>query len=514
MKIRVLIFIASVFSCIFSFSQGISINSSGNAPDNSAILDVSSDSKGVLLPRMTTAERNNIAVLCSCTPAEGLQIINTDSKCVEMYINGTWSTVSCPTPCTTPDAAGAISGNSTVCQGSVGAWTVASINNATSYTWAYSGTGTTISGTGNSVIIYFSSSATSGNLIVQGTNACGSGIISTNFPITVNPLPASSGSISGSSSVCDGQSGVSYSISSLTNALGYNWSLPAGAMIASGGNTNSISVDFAVGASSGNIVVYGTNACGNSTPSPNYSVTVNANVVASVSIAADPSGTICPGTSVTFTATPTNGGTHPSYQWKVNGGNVGTDTNFYTSSSLNHNDQVYCVMTSNASCVTGSPATSNTIWISHTYYVGQSTGGGKVFYVGTGCSPVLVSSTTDETLGAEWGCIGVPMGTTTTFGNGQANTTAICAGCATAGIAARLCDELDKNGYQDWYLPSKDEINELYNKKAYVGGFTSTWYWSSSEYSDTNIWIKNFGNGNWANDPKSGGDAVRCIRTN
>lgn len=83
-------------------------------------------------------------------------------------------------------------------------------------------------------------------------------------------------------------------------------------------------------------------------------------ITASVSISASPSGRQLSGTSITFTAVPTNGGT-PSYQWKVNGGNVGTNSNQYTSTTLADNDQVTCVMTSSVLRVSGGPATSNTI---------------------------------------------------------------------------------------------------------------------------------------------------------
>jgi hypothetical protein len=89
---------------------------------------------------------------------------------------------------------------------------------------------------------------------------------------------------------------------------------------------------------------------------------VNANNAVSVSIASsDADNTICSGTSVTFTATPTNGGGSPSYQWKINGSNVGTNSATYTTTSLADNDAVTVVMTSNVACATGSPATSNEI---------------------------------------------------------------------------------------------------------------------------------------------------------
>ena len=96
-------------------------------------------------------------------------------------------------------------------------------------------------------------------------------------------------------------------------------------------------------------------------------------VVPSVSIAAS-SSSICYGTSVTFTATPTNGGSGPSYQWKLNGSNVGTNSATYSNSGLANGDIVSCVMTSNASCASPTNATSNSISMT----VSQTSAGGTV----------------------------------------------------------------------------------------------------------------------------------------
>jgi len=87
-------------------------------------------------------------------------------------------------------------------------------------------------------------------------------------------------------------------------------------------------------------------------------------LVAGVSIVANPTGDICPGTNVTFTATPVNGGNSPAYQWKLNGTNVGTNNNQYSNNSLVDSDIVSCVMVSNELCISGNPANSNTISIS------------------------------------------------------------------------------------------------------------------------------------------------------
>ncbi|KAB1154463.1 T9SS type A sorting domain-containing protein, partial [Flavobacterium luteum] len=109
--------------------------------------------------------------------------------------------------------------------------------------------------------------------------------------------------------------------------------------------------------------------CLTSSPATSNTVTmtVNPNLPASVSIVSnDADNIICPGTNVTFTATPTNGGAAPSYQWKLNGTNVGTNSATYTSTTLGNGDSVTVTMTSNASpCLTNSPVGSNTITILH-----------------------------------------------------------------------------------------------------------------------------------------------------
>ncbi|MFZ4520803.1 MAG: T9SS type A sorting domain-containing protein, partial [Bacteroidales bacterium] len=82
-----------------------------------------------------------------------------------------------------------------------------------------------------------------------------------------------------------------------------------------------------------------------------------------VSVSVVPSANpVSTGTAVTFTATPVNGGSSPLYQWKVNGYNVGSNaaSNIYTYNPAN-GDIVTCVLTSNASCVSGNPASSNAV---------------------------------------------------------------------------------------------------------------------------------------------------------
>lgn len=110
-------------------------------------------------------------------------------------------------------------------------------------------------------------------------------------------------------------------------------------------------------------------------------VTVSAGVPSSVIISTSNS-TICSGIPVTFTASATNGGSAPSYQWQVNGSNAGSNSPTYTTSSLANGDVVKVIMTSSLTCVTGSPATSNTI----------------VMNVTTSLTPAISISTSSSTI--------------------------------------------------------------------------------------------------------------------
>jgi hypothetical protein len=91
------------------------------------------------------------------------------------------------------------------------------------------------------------------------------------------------------------------------------------------------------------------------------SVTNGCTTLFPVSLAISASGNpVNAGIPVTFTATPVNGGTTPSWQWQVNGTNAGTNSNLFTYTPA-HGDAVSCILTSNQLCASSNPATSNTI---------------------------------------------------------------------------------------------------------------------------------------------------------
>jgi hypothetical protein len=85
------------------------------------------------------------------------------------------------------------------------------------------------------------------------------------------------------------------------------------------------------------------------------------------------------------------------------------------------------------------------------------------------------------------------------IGMGQINTRAIVKAYGRGRYAARYADAMVLNGYDDWFLPSKDELNVMYSvlSSAYprIGSYARSFYWSSSEYDFNNAWTVNFKDG-------------------
>jgi hypothetical protein len=153
--------------------------------------------------------------------------------------------------------------------------------------------------------------------------------------------------------------------------------------------------------------------------------------------------------------------------------------------------------------------------------IGESYGGGIVFYVYDGGQHGLIAATADQSTGIRW------YGGTNTntraradgIGAGLKNTAIIIANQGSVGgnaFAATVCNEYSVTvggvTYGDWYLPSKHELNLLYLQQTVVGGFASNYYWSSTEGDNYDAWDQYFGNGAQYNTSKYNTNYVRAVR--
>ena len=113
------------------------------------------------------------------------------------------------------------------------------------------------------------------------------------------------------------------------------------------------------------------------------------------------------------------------------------------------------------------------------------------------------------------------------IGTGVQNTIDIESGCTTSGTAADICANLTLDGYSDWFLPSKDELNLMWLNLAdsdgdgynagptdpnNIGGFANNYYWSSSQYDSVSAWKQYFYYGNQFNDYKNNNYYIRAVR--
>jgi hypothetical protein len=171
-------------------------------------------------------------------------------------------------------AAGSISGPGSVASGANGVtYSISSVGGATTYAWTVPSGASIASGQGaTSITVNYSCNAVSGNVQVTPGNVNGCSGTSASLPVTVTGVDAA-GSISGLSSLCAGSNGVAYSISSVNGATSYAWTAPAGANIASGQGSTSITVNWDSTGGLMTVTPVNANSCSGTLAS--LSVTVN-----------------------------------------------------------------------------------------------------------------------------------------------------------------------------------------------------------------------------------------------
>jgi len=244
---------------------------------------------------------------------------------------------------TAPATPGAISGSSSICSGTSTTYSVAAVPGATSYIWSipagWTGTSTT-----NSITV--TDNGTGGVISVFAQNACGNSSSSTLTVAVSTAIPSNPGSITGNTGVCLGSSN-NYSVSAVSGATSYIWTLPAGWSGSS--TTNTISA--LAGSQTGNITVTANNSCGSSSPS-----TLSITAVLTTPVNPGPiagSSSICEGTTNTYAITPA--GDASTYTWTLPPAWSGTSTSASISATSAANGGTLSVTSTNF-CGTSTPA--------------------------------------------------------------------------------------------------------------------------------------------------------------
>ena len=159
------------------------------------------------------------------------------------------------------------------------------------------------------------------------------------------------------------------------------------------------------------------------------------------------------------------------------------------------------------------------VWgYANSHYIGESYGGGIVFYVYDNGQHGLIAATADQSTGIQWnnGSYTTTNAVRDQVNAGLLNTERIIINQGSGSYAAQICANYQGGGYGDWYLPSKYELNLLYLQKTVVGGFASVYYWSSSEFenssSASSAWYQYFLAGFQGFELKNNAYRVRAVR--
>ncbi|MEO6832357.1 MAG: hypothetical protein ABI378_08085, partial [Chitinophagaceae bacterium] len=241
-----------------------------------------------------------------------------------------------------PAVPGTITGNTNVCNASTQPYSIVPVAGAVSYAWTVP-SGWSITGSSVGSSINTTPSTNSGSVSVTAINGCGSNTNSIAV-VVVNSLP-SPGTITGNSTPCSNTLNT-YSINPVAGATSYQWYLPSGWS----GTTTGTSIQAYTGTTNGNLYVTAFSTCATS-PTSTLATTIIPSVLPTVSLS--PSiPAFCQGALITFTATPSNGGSAPTYMWQKNGTAIINTGSTYLDNKIATGDVIAVTLQSNAVCRT------------------------------------------------------------------------------------------------------------------------------------------------------------------
>ena len=194
------------------------------------------------------------------------------------------------------------------------------------------------------------------------------------------------------------------------------------------------------------------------------------------------------------------------------------------SGTVNTNILGTYMITYTATDASGNVGTATRTVTVYSLSIGDLHQGGYIFYLDGNGGGLIAADTTDQ-LTAPWGCNGTGFGIgindgADQIGTGYQNTSTIVERCLSMDTAADRCNDLTIAGYNDWFLPSREELylmhqnigqgaaSELEN----VGGFTDNPYWSSTEKGHDGAWLLNFSTETWSGPSKNITFRYRAVR--
>lgn len=331
-------------------AQGVSINTNGNPPDSSAILDVSSTTKGFLPPRMTQVQRDAIN-----NPAIGLTIFNTTTDCMNMWTGSTWRQSCFDCDFSAPN----VSNNGPICEGNTLQLTAASLPGAT-YSW----TGPNgFTSNQQSPSISNATAAAGGLYSLEVTlNGCTASPVTTAATVNATPATPTAGN---NGPICVGNS-LDLTASTIPGAS-YSWTGP------NGFSSNAQNPNVSGSASPSMTGTYSVTATVNGCVSNIGTTNATVNALPSGGTATPTNSTVCTGQTTTINLAGSSG----SIQWEESSNNMtfttvaggsGSTTTSYTTAALSSTTYFRALLTSN-----GCTSYSDTVTI--TIQSGSASGG-------------------------------------------------------------------------------------------------------------------------------------------